>query len=476
MVALTQELEIALPPARLDLLRAVCHEANKLNSSLYLVGGFVRDLLLGAPPQDFDLVVEGDAIPLARALARTSGGRVTGHERFGTAKWHIPHGISQHETPYAIGDKPFATGDKLYAISDLPPSLDFVSARAESYPYPGALPVVERGSIKPDLHRRDFTINTLALRLDQGHFGELLDFWGGERDLREGKVRVLHSLSFMDDPTRMLRAVRLEQRLGFQIEERTGQWMSQALPLLDRVSGERIRRELEAIFNEDSPGPILARLHDLNILAHIHPDLKWDDSLAEKFRVLPELVVDPTWHLASAPSRAILYFAAWLAGLQEPGMEAVLERLRFTGKDADILRAARRLTLDADLARDLRPSEQVRALKAYPEAALAVRAMLGPPEVARRIQGYLSHLRFVSPAAGGTELMKRGLKPGPIYGKLLGALRDAWLDGVITSAEAESTLLDRLIAQEGSLQTADDRRQSADGSQQTEDSRLTTDD
>jgi tRNA nucleotidyltransferase (CCA-adding enzyme) len=232
-----------LPQGLLTLVREASAAAAEMGFSLYFVGGFVRDLLLGQPNFDVDLVVEGDAIALARQLAHEKGGRVRSHARFGTAKW--------------ILDDPVE-----YGIA----SVDFVSARTEFYGHPTALPEVERSSIRQDLHRRDFTINTLAICLDPGHWGELLDFYGGEEDLKQGIIRVLHSLSFVEDPTRMLRAVRFEQRLGFRIEPRTEELIDSALGLLDRVSSERIRHELYLILREeepekpDSPRPALRQM------------------------------------------------------------------------------------------------------------------------------------------------------------------------------------------------------------------------
>ena len=216
---LSNRLQSALPAAILALLKEVSQVAYNQRVAVYLVGGFVRDLLMDRPSQDFDLVVEGDAIALAQALAQQFGGRITSHARFGTAKWHI-HKPVVRSLLNAEFDHPLAAvASGLQA--DLPDSLDFVSARTEFYTYPTALPTVERGSIKLDLHRRDFTINTLALRLDGHHYGELHDYWGGLSDIRHGLVRVLHSLSFIDDPTRILRAVRFEQRFAFEIEKRT---------------------------------------------------------------------------------------------------------------------------------------------------------------------------------------------------------------------------------------------------------------
>ena len=214
---LEQRMAAGLPPRLLDWLRQAGVSAEELGYRLYAVGGFVRDLLLGVPNFDIDLVVEGDAIQLAQRLAERLGGRVRSHRRFGTAKWIVPDDLRAHRDGNGL----------------LPASLDFVSARTEFYEHPTALPTVERSTIKQDLHRRDFTINTLAVRLDSERWGELLDFYGGKKDLDEGIIRVLHSLSFVEDPTRILRAARFEQRFGFTIEPRTERLIADARDLLD---------------------------------------------------------------------------------------------------------------------------------------------------------------------------------------------------------------------------------------------------
>ena len=213
-----RRMQAAMSPGSWLLIQALAREAQQRRIGLYVVGGFVRDLLLNSPDQhDVDLVVEGDAIELVRALQQAYGGGIRSHAQFGTAKWQLDKSVVR-----ALGVD--FTGAKW------PDSIDFVSARTEFYEEPSALPTVQRSSIKLDLHRRDFTINTLAIRLSPEPLGELLDFYGGEQDLHDGLIRVLHSLSFVDDATRMLRAVRLEQRLRFKIEPRTEELIRGALP------------------------------------------------------------------------------------------------------------------------------------------------------------------------------------------------------------------------------------------------------
>jgi tRNA nucleotidyltransferase (CCA-adding enzyme) len=437
---LTARLEQALPAVRYRLLRMIGELAEARNSALFIVGGFVRDLLLGAPSVDLDMVVEGDAIGLARALAETYGGRTSTHHRFGTAKWHLD---PAHRTlRKALGE---AAGR-----DDLPKTLDFVSARTEFYTHPTALPSVARGSIKLDLHRRDFTINTIALRLDGRYFGQLLDPWGGGRDLRQGLVRVLHSLSFVDDPTRMLRAVRLEQRLGFTIEARTLELLEQALPLLSRVSGERIRNELELIFSEDRFAAVFARLNGLGLLAAIHPALAWDGSLEAFFAEARSFEAPAAWRLQSRPDREHLLYALWVFRAAEAEARSLCERMHFSLEAREVILEANRLRREvADGLARQSPSNVVARLDDASEAAL-VAAWIGlsaHPQARAPLERYLSEWRFVEPTIDGQALRARGLRPGPAYRKILGALRVAWLDGKIHSAGEEQELLDALVAE-----------------------------
>lgn len=437
---LATRLEQALPPARYRLLRLVGERAEARGTALYIVGGFVRDLLLGAPSVDLDLVVEGDAIGLARGLAEVYGGRTSSHHRFGTAKWRLDPG--SRAMRQALGDA--AGGD------GLPQALDFVSARTEFYTHPTALPSVARGSIKLDLHRRDFTINTLALRLDGRHFGQLLDPWGGGRDLQQGSVRVLHSISFVDDPTRMLRAVRLEQRLGFTIEARTLELLGQALPLLGRVSGERIRNELELIFTEDRLPAIMARLAGLGLLGAIHPGLSWDDWLQERMLEARSFEMPSAWRLQSTPNRETLLYALWCFRLRQEEARALCERMHFSLEVRGVILEANRLCREvADGLTRLRPSRAVARLDEAREAAL-VASWIGlalAAEARGLLERYLSEWRFVAPTIDGEALRALGLPPGPAYRRILGALRAAWLDGEIHTDPEERRLLETLVAE-----------------------------
>ena len=277
----------AFSASLLTLIRYIGEEAAELSDRLYFVGGIVRDLLLGRPVVDVDLVVEGDAIQLSRGLTRMYGGEVRTHSRFGTAKWLLTPKVWRQVLPTITAEE----------IETLPTSIDFVTARTEFYTQPTALPKVAWSSIKQDLHRRDFTINTLAISLSPGHWGELLDFYDGRADLRNGIIRVLHSLSFVDDPTRILRAARFEARLDFQLDPRSEALIADALPLLDRVSGGRIRHEMEQIFCEERPEAALTRLQELGALQQLDPLLDIDERVVQRFKRLRTELDAGFWRL-----------------------------------------------------------------------------------------------------------------------------------------------------------------------------------
>lgn len=432
-------LEKSIPAEHLTLLKTIAETAHKLHQALYIVGGFVRDLLLERPSLDFDLVVEGDAIALAKALAHQHGGRITTHARFGTAKWYL-----EHQTP---------------TQQPLPPFLDLITARTEFYTHPTALPTVERGSIKLDLHRRDFTINTLALRLDGLHFGELHDYWGGYNDLRQGVIRVLHSVSFVDDPTRMLRAVRFEQRFGFQIEARTRELIASALapqdstgtPLLERVSGDRIRHELDHVLDEPNAAGILARLHELGLLQAIHPTLPWSERLYADISTLPRQLPAPEWSLGAdvkgIPTPRAVAYTLWFAQLSPTAVGAVYARLKLPQTLEMILLSTSGLWDEFPDLCTQKPSEITTRLdKVHLLGLYACYLSCYHPSTRACIEQYVTIWRKMHPHTNGNSLQAAGLRPSPVFSEILSALRAAWLDGQIRSHQEEETLLAKLIA------------------------------
>lgn len=439
---LIAKLEAALPSDWLALMKAIADEATQERIALYIVGGFVRDLLLEQPSLDFDLVVEGDAIQLTKALAKRWGGRVTSHSQFGTAKWHL-------------ANSKFENLSREKALE----SVDLVSARTEFYTYPTALPTVERGSIKLDLHRRDFTINTLALRLDGRHYGDLHDYWGGLNDLRKGIVRVLHSLSFVDDPTRILRAVRFEQRFSFNIEHRTLELLLEAKNLIERLSGDRIRHELNNIFSNKSTADILNRLQELNLLESIHPLLTWDNWLEKKIRSLSQVNPETFWNFGGNGNglefKRDLTYLILLIRLKPDKSRLVTKRLKL------------RAQLTNQVAQSCKLWHELPGLKLQKNSAITIRLdetsnlslyavyLACDDEVSRSlIEQYVKIWKNLRSNIDGHDLKAAGLPPGPLYRKILGTLREAWVDEEVHNAQEEAQLLTRLIHEvKGNTQT-----------------------
>jgi tRNA nucleotidyltransferase (CCA-adding enzyme) len=454
-------LEQALSAPVLALVRRISQTAHEMGVVPYFVGGLVRDLLLGQPIVDVDMVIEGDAIALVRRLTADLGGRARTHKRFRTAKWLLSQDVWQQ-----VAD-PAPDPD-----ARLPLSVDFVTARTEFYTHPTALPQVERSSITQDLHRRDFTINTLAIRLDPDHWGELVDFYGGEADLHNGVIRVLHSLSFVDDPTRMLRAARLESRMGFHLDPHSEELIADALPLLRRVSGDRIRHELELIFRETEPEQALCRLEELGVLRHIHPGLRCDRWLQAKYRAIredpkPEAAraeilglslgksQDEVWNMAiwdmQPQDNVYLHLALLASRLDGEDLNEFIVRLKVKRGDAEDMRLLSNLKQALpQLGRARRPSAIYRLLRPYPARVLAV-AWLATDRrrLQRRLLRYQAEWRLVETELGGNDLKALGLRPSPLFGRLLNALRDARLDGRVSTREEEEALLNKLLAAEG---------------------------
>jgi tRNA nucleotidyltransferase (CCA-adding enzyme) len=415
------DLEQNLSAQQIKSLRVVAEAAASRQMPLYLVGGFVRDLLLHIPATDFDLVVEGDAIVLAKALAAQSGGRVTAHVRFGTAQWFHPDSDGH--------------------------ALDFISTRSETYKHPGALPTVKPGQLADDLARRDFTINTLALRIDGEHWGELHNEMDGLADLERGLVRVLHPQSFLDDPTRLFRAVRYEQRYGFQIAPETLTLIRPARQLVGSLSAERLRHELDLILEEEQVVAMLSRLAELDLLLPVHPALAWNDIIRERF--INGLRLARESHSKLIPpgeGNGFLAWHFWLLDLPLTDIKSLERRLHFHANLLGSLLAASALFADLASLTGLKPSQCVTRLEGLPPTAVhAVSLSIPDGEVRQNLINYLETWRTVKSKTNGHDLKKRGLVPGPRYQQILFRLRQAWLDGEVHTESEELKLLDKLI-------------------------------
>jgi tRNA nucleotidyltransferase (CCA-adding enzyme) len=421
-----------LSTAQLQLIRAVVDEAALYELPLYVVGGLPRDLLLGVAHSDLDLVVEGDAIALARSLVAKYGGEVTAHPKFGTARWAL------RETKFGAADAPMRPSPQAYS-GDF---LDLISARSETYDHPAALPSVRMGKIEDDLGRRDFTINTLAVRLDGAGIGQVRDDFGALEDLKRGIVRVLHARSFTDDPTRMYRAVRYEQRFGFSLADGTLALMPAARSLVERLSGQRIRHELDLILDEERAETMLIRLGKLDLLRPIHADLPRDKVALSKVKLAKEAPAFsvPNWTAVNAA------WVLWLIARPQRQIVSIQERLHFTGALAQSIRSASSLRGRLPALARWRPSKCVAYLDKLPP--LAVYAAYRGVRAGRSrtvLQKYLAHWRLLRPTTTGKDLKQLGLAPSPEYATILRALRDAWLDGLVGSADEERLLLRSIL-------------------------------
>jgi len=408
IINLSHKIEKQLPAELVDFMQVAGEVASRQGQNLYLVGGVVRDLLLEQPNLDLDLVVEGNAIELAQQLARIKQGKITTHPRFNTAKlqWNKW-------------------------------SIDLATARSEIYAKPGALPRVKPGCLSNDLSRRDFTINTMAIEINPSRYGELIDQYGGMDDLEHKLIRILHEKSFIDDATRIWRGLRYEQRLDFQLESNTLQLLKRDLPMLGTISGDRIRHELELILKEKYPEKVLRRAEELGVLAKLHPSLKGNGWLAEKFVEARQL------NYPNLPPVG-LYLALLAYRLTNEESEHLISRLRLPKPLAQTLRDT--ISLKTELQSlanpELVPSSIYYLLHHCSLTAIIANSLACDSPVAHQhINLFLTRLRYVKPALNGDDLVRMGIAPGPHIKEILHLLHEARLDGKVTSKKDEEGLV-----------------------------------
>ncbi len=406
---LSSKIEKQLPVELVTFIQRAGKTAASQEQGLYLVGGVVRDLLLGQPNLDLDLVVEGNAIELAQQLVEINHGKITTHPRFNTAKLQW---------------------DKW--------SVDLATARSETYAKPGALPTVTPGSINNDLFRRDFTINAMAIELNPAYYGELIDRYGGRDDLEHKLIRVLHKKSFIDDATRIWRGLRYEQRLDFQLEPTTLKLLKRDIPMLDTISGDRIRYELECILQEKYPEKVLRRAEELGALSKLSPTLKGRGWLTEKFKRARQLSFPN-------PPPVGLYLALLIYPLTNEETEPLISLLRLPKSLAqtlgDTINLKAKLPALADP--ELNPSSIYHLLHGYsPQAVTANSLACDSPVAHQHIQLFLAKLRYVKSALTGNDLQRMGITPGPRMKEILQRLHEARLDGKVTSKQGEVELVE----------------------------------
>lgn len=414
-----------LPDHLATLLERAGQVADRCEVSVFVVGGCVRDLLLNIENLDFDLVVEGDGIAFARTLGDVLHARVTVHERFGTAVLSLPDGFK----------------------------LDVATARTEYYEYPTALPTVEQSSIKKDLYRRDFTINALAVCLNGNRFGEILDFYGGQRDLNDKTVRVLHGLSFVEDPTRVFRAIRFETRLGFHLGRDTTALIAGAVTmnLFHRLSGHRLLEELKLLLAERDPKRAIKRLADVHVLRFIHPKLTWSPRLESLLQAVEEAM---DWYRLLYLDRTmegwLVYMMALLEMLPERAVTETRKRFPFSESEATKLKLARigchKVLRRLATQRVLKPADVYHLLSGLSDETLLILMAKSKGEtVKRQVSAFLTNYQHVKPTLTGTDLKTMGFKPGPQFKKILDQLLDARLNGAVKTEAEERRFVDQLV-------------------------------
>ncbi|MBI5097781.1 MAG: CBS domain-containing protein [Nitrospirae bacterium] len=410
---LSSVMKSKFPPEIFSLLKLAGEVADKFGFSAYIVGGSVRDLLQGEANLDIDIVIEGDGIAFAQVLGKKLRARVKSHKRFGTA---------------------VVVKDNF--------KFDVATSRTEYYESPAALPTVETSSIKKDLYRRDFTINTMAIKLNPDKFGQLFDFFGGQRDIKEKTIRILHNLSFIEDPTRAFRAIRFSERFGFKISKHTINLIKTAvrINLFDRLSGTRMYDELNLLFLETEPIRALKRLEELSLLKFIHPHLKVTKTLEETFEAIQETFA---WFkllfFEEEVNKSHLFLMSLIEELTLHERKEALQRLQVPPKASrEILDGIERS--QTALLRLQGASQKDIYYILYPlniQTILFTMAKAQFKEQKKAVSLYLTTLRKIRPELKGEDLQEMGYTPGPLFKKIFTVIVDARLERQVKSREEE---------------------------------------
>ncbi|HBH27261.1 MAG TPA: prohead protease [Desulfofustis sp.] len=410
----------------IELLQKVGAVADETGAHCYVVGGFVRDLLLKKATIDLDIVLEGDGITFARQLAERLGGRVREHERFGTATVIL--------------------NDEM--------KLDVATARLEYYEYPAALPTVELSSIKLDLYRRDFTINAMAMQLNPAHFGLLIDFFNSQNDLKQRAIKVLHNLSFVDDPTRIFRAIRFQQRMGFVIAKHTERLIRNAVKmnLFGKDDDPRFFSELKILLDEEHATGALEQLAEFGLFFFLWPDLKPHLKLDRRFRhILRQTQQALTWfkllYLEDQYEQWAVYLLAVMSRSPDRVLAGFCKRFRLPPKTMAMLleekQKGERIAHVFARHPHLSPSKIYELLKDLRiEGLLYVMAIARKQEIKKAVSLFVTSLRYESPLLSGSDLIRMGFAPGPEFKQMLDSLLAARLDGVTSSLDDERTFIE----------------------------------
>jgi tRNA nucleotidyltransferase (CCA-adding enzyme) len=417
---------INLNPKMKKLVYQASEVACRNNMPAYLVGGFVRDLILNSKNLDLDIVIEGDGIKFAQELADKLHAKLIQHRRFFTATLILKSNLK----------------------------CDIATARREFYPHPASLPEVTRGTLKDDLFRRDFTINAMAIDISRNNFGRLIDFFNGGEDLRSKKIRVLHLLSFIDDPTRILRAIRFEKRYNFGIEPRTLSYLREAIKLkmLEKVQPQRLRNELILTLKENQPLKQIKRIGELTGLGFINSNL----TLSQKtYTLLKSAENQINWFKKTYPHRRsldtwLIYLIAILDSLSLKDTTSVLKSFSFRrGEEKRMLnykKVASRIIVILSQA-EIKPAKIFTLLEPLSyEVILLIKAKSKNKNVKRCIEDFFEIYHGMCLSVCAEDLRKLGLAPGPRYQKIFAKTLEAKINNKIKTREEELTLIRKLIA------------------------------
>ena len=416
-----------LPQPQIDMLINIGRTADALDYGAYVVGGFVRDLFLYRPNEDIDVVIEGDGIRFAKIYAKTVGGRVHTHTKFGTAVVIFPDGYK----------------------------IDVASARMEYYTYPAALPIVEMSSIKLDLYRRDFSINTLAVRLNPKWFGTVIDFFSARKDIKEKVIRVLNNLSFVEDPTRVFRAIRFEQRFHFKIGKLTARLIENAVRMdfFKRLSGKRVFTEIKLILEEENPASAFHRLDDYHLLNIIHPLIRFNEKLEKTFGSIRKVLV---WYdllyFNDTYEKWVVYFLALIRQVKDPATALKIFNRLGLAPDAHRLFGRERINADHCLEwmaknPSMRNSRLAARLSTFKlELVLYMMARSSNENVKKCISNYLTRLRYIEIQLTGKDLLAIQMEPGPVYREIFNFVLASKLDDKISTPDEELALAKKFIS------------------------------
>lgn len=398
-------------------------QANRMRA--YLVGGFVRDLILGEGNFDLDIVIDGDGIKFAEDMANSLKANLIRHKRFGTATVTISHNLK----------------------------IDIATAREETYPVPAGLPVVTSGTVKDDLKRRDFSINAMAISINKENYGELIDFFHGRQDLKMKFIRILHDLSFIDDPTRILRAIRFEQRFDFGIEPKTLKLLKEAnrLKMIEKVQPQRLRDELILMLKDKYPISAIKRLDRLVGLGFINIKLKLGKS---NISLLESCEKEIKWFKKNYPERRhldtwLVYFMALIDNLGISDLKCIFMTFVFRKGEEKRMLTLKKISssfIRQLSKKDIKPSRIFHLLDPLSyEVILLLKAKYRNKFIKKHIEDFLEIYNFIRISVTGHDLYRLGFEPGPYYQKVFSKVLKAKLDGCVGTKEEELALVEKLI-------------------------------